>query len=77
MVDKEIFKQNTTVKPVENYPIDAVYGKKLKNPEEMSDVRSQVISDYQESLEKEWIKALRKKYTVSVNREVLNTVNKH
>ena len=43
----------------------------------MNDVRSQVISDYQESLEKEWIKALRKKYTVSVNREVLNTVNKH
>ncbi|RGK95718.1 peptidylprolyl isomerase [Prevotella disiens] len=77
LVDKEIFKQNTTVKPVENYPIDAVYGKKLKNPEEMNDVRSQVISDYQESLEKEWIKALRKKYTVSVNREVLNTVNKH
>lgn len=77
LVDREIFKQKTEVKPVKDYPIDAVYGKKLKAPEELDDVRSQVVSDYQEVLEKEWVKDLRKKYAVTVNREVLATVNKH
>lgn len=77
LVDREIFKQKAEVKPVKDYPIDAVYGKKLKAPEELDDVRSQVVSDYQEVLEKEWVKDLRKKYAVTVNREVLATVNKH
>ena len=40
-------------------------------------VRSLVISDYQEELEKEWVKSLRQKYSVVVNPEVLATVNKH
>ena len=77
LIDREIFKQKAEVKPVKDYPIDAVYGKKLKAPEELDDVRSQVVSDYQEVLEKEWVKDLRKKYAVTVNREVLATVNKH
>lgn len=77
LVDREIFKQKAEVKPVKDYPIDAVYGKKLKAPEELDDVRSQVVSDYQEVLEKEWVKDLRKRYAVTVNREVLATVNKH
>ena len=61
MVDRDIFKQKVEVKPVKDYPIDAVYGKKLKAPEDLDDVRSLVISDYQEELEKEWVKELRKK----------------
>ncbi|GAB6976524.1 peptidylprolyl isomerase [Prevotella falsenii] len=77
LIDREIFKQKAEVKPIKDYPIDAVYGKKLKAPEELDDVRSQVVSDYQEVLEKEWVKDLRKKYAVTVNREVLATVNKH
>ncbi|BAU18308.1 peptidylprolyl isomerase [Prevotella intermedia] len=77
LIDREIFKKKAEVKPVKDYPIDAVYGKKLKTPEELDDVRSQVVSDYQEVLEKEWVKDLRKKYAVTVNREVLATVNKH
>ena len=77
LVDRDIFKKKAEVKPVKDYPIDAVYGKKLKAPEELDDVRSQVVSDYQEVLEKEWVKDLRKKYAVTVNREVLATVNKH
>ncbi len=51
--------------------------KKLKAPEDLDDVRSLVISDYQEELEKEWVKSLRQKYSVVVNPEVLATVNKH
>lgn len=77
LIDKEVFKKNVEVKKMEKYPIDAVYGKLLKAPEEMDDVRGQVISDYQELLEKEWLESLRKTYKVVVNREALATVNKH
>ena len=78
LVDKEIFKRNTTVVPVENYPIDAVYGKLLKKgPEDYTDVRGQVIADYQDMLEKAWVYDLRRRYPFTVNKEVLKTVNKH
>ena len=29
--------------------------KKLKKPEELDDIRGQVISDYQDELEKKWV----------------------
>jgi len=77
LVDREIFKADTGVKPLKDYPIDAVYGKKLTAPKEMEDVRSQVLSDYQEALEKEWVEKLRKQYSVKVNEDILKTVNKH
>ena len=34
-------------------------------------------TDYQEMLEKEWVARLRAKYPVTINKEVLATVNKH
>ena len=78
LVDKEVFKKDTTVKVVKGYPFDATYGKVLKKgPEEYSDVKALVIADYQEQLEKEWIAALRKKYAVVIDEKVLDTVNKH
>ncbi|WP_027451083.1 peptidylprolyl isomerase [Xylanibacter brevis] len=78
LVDSLVFKKDTTVAKVKDYPYDAVYGKILKKgPETYQDVRGQVVSDYQEQLEKEWIAQLRRKYTFKVNEEVLKTVNKH
>ena len=77
LVDRDVFGKKTEVKPVKDYPIDATYGKVLKAPKEMDDVRGLVTSDYQDMLEKEWVKSLRKKYTVVVNREVLSTINNH
>ena len=77
LVDSVIFKvNNVDVKGTKNYPIDAVYGKKLKQPKEMSDVRNQVTADYQALLEKQWVAALRKKYAVEVYPEIVATVNK-
>lgn len=77
LVDSVIFKvSNVDVKETKNYPIDAVYGKKLKQPKEMSDVRNQVTADYQALLEKQWVAALRKKYAVEVYPEIVATVNK-
>ena len=78
LIDKEVFKKDTIVKPLENYPIDAVYGKILKKgPEDYTDVKGLVTADYQDLLEKQWVAELRKKYPVVVNEEVLKTVNKH
>ena len=54
LVDRDVFGEKTTVKPVAGYPIDAVYGKKIKAPESMDDVRDLVVSNYQEELEKAW-----------------------
>ena len=78
LVDSLVFKEKTVqVTKLKDYPIDAIYGKKLKAPKEMSDVRSLVTSDYQELLERNWVAELRKKYLVEVYEEVVKTVNNH
>jgi peptidyl-prolyl cis-trans isomerase SurA len=78
LVDSAVFKKDTTVTKLKDYPYDAVYGKVLKNgPEEYTDVRGQVVADYQDQLEREWVAELRRRYTFSVDEEVLKTVNNH
>ena len=78
LIDSIVFKKDTTVTHLTDYPIDAVYGKLWKKgPEDYTDVRGLVVADYQEALEKEWVADLRRKYAVKVNEEVLKTVNKH
>ena len=78
LVDSIIFHKDTTVSHLKDYPIDAVYGKLLKKgPEDYTDVRNLVVTDYQEELEKAWVAELRRRYTFQVNEDVLKTVNKH
>ena len=78
VIDSIIFKKDTTVAHLKDYPIDAAYGKILKKgPEDYTDVRALVVADYQEMLEQQWVASLRRKYTFSVNQDVLKTVNKH
>ena len=78
LIDRECFKvAGVTVDSVKGYPIDAVYGKMLKKPEEFSDVRGLVTADLQDEMEREWVAALRKKYTFVVDERVLKTVNNH
>ncbi|MGN0069539.1 MAG: peptidylprolyl isomerase [Prevotella sp.] len=77
LVDRDVFKKDTTVAAVSEYPIDAIYGKVLKAPKSYEDVREQVVADYQEKLEKDWVNALRRKYTFEVDESVLATVNNH
>jgi len=78
IVDDQIFKIKNKYVPSSDYPYYFVTGKLLKNkPEDYSDVRGLVTADYQEFLEREWIKALRAKYPVNVDQNVLKTVKKN
>ncbi len=77
LIDRDVFKVDTIVAPMKDYPVGATYGKLLKKPEDYTDVRGIVTADYQEYLEKEWVAELRRKYAVVVDEQVLRTVNKH
>lgn len=69
--DKLVFKSGDWT-PGKSFPIVFTKGKVLKKgPEEYSDVRGAVIGDYQNHLEKEWIKELKQKYPVSISEEHL------
>jgi peptidyl-prolyl cis-trans isomerase SurA len=78
VVDDKIFNTKVKYVPTKDYPFFFVSGKLLKNkPEDYTDVRGLVTADYQEFLEREWIKALRAKYPVNVDQNVLKTVKKN
>ena len=71
-VDKYAFKDKAAeYTPAEEFPIVVPVGKVIKAPQEYTDVRGQVTTDYQDYLEKLWVEALREKYPVVVNKEAL------
>jgi peptidyl-prolyl cis-trans isomerase SurA len=77
-VDKQIFSITEDYLPNKDFLYCFVEGKNLGAvPENYIDVRGQVVADYQEFLEKEWIKNLRKKYPVKINNNVLKTVKEN
>jgi peptidyl-prolyl cis-trans isomerase SurA len=43
-------------------------------PKKLDDIRGQVTADYQDNLEKEWVKVLREKYPVKINQDVLSKI---
>ena len=43
-------------------------------PKELNEIKGLMTADYQNYLEKEWIKELRTKYTIDINKEVLKTI---
>ena len=78
LIDRECFKvADVQVDSVKGFPIDAVYGKMLKKPQDYTDVRGQVTADPQDEMERYWVADLRKKYPVTINEEIIKTVNKH
>lgn len=62
---------------VKGYPITDFFGCMLTIPEDYKDVEGQVVSDYQDMKTQQWVDELREKYTFSVNKDVLMTVNNH
>ena len=77
LVDKMVFGKDTTLKAMDDFPHEAVYGKLMKRPKTYLDVRDLVVADCQEELEKQWVAELRRKYPVWVDKQVLETVNRH
>jgi peptidyl-prolyl cis-trans isomerase SurA len=72
-VDELAFKTGKAEKP-EGFGDFFLLGKVLNGPDSYTDVRGTVITDYQDYLEKEWIKNLNKKYPVKLYRDVLITI---
>ncbi len=78
-VDKQIFKDDS-VKTRESkaFPYLGIEGKLLKKgPEELADVKAQVVSDYQDFKEKEWVRQLRAKSKIEINDKAVDTVSNH
>ena len=75
--DKLVFSQGEGGKLVNGFTVVDVVGTLIENPESYTDVKGAVTNDYQKYLEEKWLKSLRKKYKVKVNKEVLKTVNNH
>lgn len=67
-VDKYGFKmKDAEYVPTEEFPVVMTVGKVLKAPEEYTDERGKVTTDYQDFLEKQWVASLREKYPVVLN----------
>ena len=71
VVDQKGFKlKDAEYTPSEDYPVVLLDGKVIKGPEEYTDERAKVTTDYQDYLEKEWVARLREKYPVEINQVV-------
>jgi len=67
-------KQNIRIK---NFPAIIVINRLIEPaPLPLSEVEGEMISGYQDFLEKEWIEQLRTKYTVKINDRIYNMVKK-
>lgn len=76
-VDKLAFGQGEGGRVMKSLPYVGIVGKEISAPEAYTDVKAAVADDYNKYKEQKWVKKLRKKYKVTVNKEVLKTVNNH
>lgn len=76
-VDKLAFGQGEGGRTMRDLPFVDVVGKEIAAPEAYTDVKAAVADDFNKYKEQKWVKKLRKKYKVEVNKEVLKTVNNH
>lgn len=76
-VDSLAFKEKKAAKPLTFYPFPGVYGRMIKQPEDWTDVKGEVTTDYQEECERVFVNELRNKYPYEIYDDVLKTVNKH
>ena len=79
IADKLIFKvKDIEAKTPAGFPYIGFVGKKQKKgPSKWTDVSQKVIQDLQEERMEDFVTALRKKYPVVVNEDILKTVNNH
>lgn len=72
VVDEKIYKIGKYAD--DKYPVATVVGSLQSQPQSYLDIKGPVTADYQMYLEQEWIKSLRSKYPVKLNKKVLNTI---
>lgn len=75
-VDEAVFGKPQT-RPLKKFPYIGACGKVQKQPKVYTDVKQQVQEDYKRDMENKWVETLRKRFSFSVNEEVLKTVNNH
>lgn len=74
-VDEDIFGEPKAAESKGRFKSHFIYeGKLIEEPEEIADVRTQLITDYQNELNNRWVSELKKKYPVKVNKKVLKQV---
>ena len=76
-VDKLAFGQGEGGNLRKGFTAVELEGRIIEKPETYLDVKGVVMNDYQKYLEEKWVKSLRKKYKVKIDKEVLKTVNNH
>ena len=76
-VDSLVFGQGDGGKLRHGFVTVDTVGEVIEAPETYKDVKGLVTADYQKHLEEKWVKSLRKKYKVKVDKDVLKTVNNH
>jgi peptidyl-prolyl cis-trans isomerase SurA len=76
-VDKHVYAQGEGGEYRKGFGFVDVVGTVIEHPETYWDVKGAVQGDYQKYLEDKWVKKLRKKYKVKVDKKVLKTVNNH
>ena len=76
-VDKMVFGQGDGGKLRRGFVAVETVGTVIEKPETYNDVKGHVTADYQKYLEEKWVKSLRKKFKVKIDKDVLKTVNNH
>ena len=75
-VDYYVFKEGSADSlGIKNFPEVSIYGNSTTDPTNFSEFRGQLVTDYQEWLDKTWIEDLRKNHVVEIDQNVLKTVN--
>jgi peptidyl-prolyl cis-trans isomerase SurA len=72
-VDEQAFKTGKAEK-LEGFGDFFLLGKVLDAPDSFTDMRGTVVTDYQDYLEKEWIKKLNEKYPVKIYNDILFSI---
>ena len=76
-VDSKVFGQGDGGRLRHGFVTVDTVGEVIEAPETYKDVKGLVTADYQKHLEEKWVKSLRKKYKVKIDKDVLKTVNNH
>lgn len=72
-IDRLVYNIDTPREMV-GYPEIITEGKLITEPENLNDTLGAVTVDYQKIIEEQWYNALRKKYTIQINEDVLESL---